>query len=178
MLSEAVEAESGLGGRLVTRLPPPLGGSGNVPMLVVFRIVFGMEVLIEGTSGGMLLSVGTEGVELALYGRGVGRPEGVTDRPGSALFLGVVVGNWDGVELRRDSGPTSRLLSVDIRRVLAIGSAGRGPFGGGRGVRGRSEVDVMVEVIAQAANRRCRCLLQPSARQRMPAALETGIQQR
>lgn len=148
----------------MTRLPPPLGGNGKVPMLVVLRIVFGMEVLIEGTSGGLLCSVGTEGVEFALYGRGVGRAEGVTDRLGSALFLGVVVGSCEGVELRRDSAPISWLLSVDIRRVLGTGNAGRGPFGGGRGVRGRSEVEVMVEVIAQAADSWCQCLLQPSAR--------------
>lgn len=128
-------------------------------MLVVLRIVLGMAVFIEGTSGGLLLSVGTEGVELALNGRGVGRPEGVMDRPEIALFLGVVVGSCDGVELRRESAPTSTLLSVDIRRVLGTGSAGSGPFGGGRGVRGIVEVEVMVEVIAQATGSRCRCLM-------------------
>lgn len=119
-----------------------------MPMLVVFRIVFGIEVFIVGTSGALLLSVGTEGVELALDGRGVGKPEGVTDRLGMALLFGVVVGSCEGVELRRDSAPTSRLLSVDMRRVLAMGSAGSGPFGGGRGVRGMVDVEVMVEVIA------------------------------
>lgn len=167
-VSDAVDADRGLGGRLVTR-DPPLGGTGNVPMLVVFRIVFGRVVFIEGTSGGWLLRVGTAGVELVLNGRGVGRPEGVTERLGIALFLGVVVGSCEGVDLRRDSPPMSLGLSGDKRRVFVTGSAGRGPFGGGgRAVRGSVEVEVMVEVISQCGGG----LLRLSARRRLLAPLE------
>lgn len=150
-VSDDVDADSGLGGRLDTR-GQPFGGRGKVPMLVVLRMVFGR---IEGTSGGGLLRVGTEGVELALNGRSVGRPDGVTERLGIALFLGVVVGNCEGVDLRRDAAATSSRLLVDRRRVLATGSAGRGPFGGGgRGLRDMVEVEVMVvEAIAPCGRR-------------------------
>lgn len=136
-----VDAERGLGGRLVTRAAP-FGGSGKDPILVVLRTVLGMPVPIGGDGEGaggcsFALSVGTAGVELALRGwRGVGRPERVTDREGMDVFLAEGGGMFEAVEVRRDSAELEAMLSPDNLRVLATGKAGSGPVGGGRGVRG------------------------------------------
>jgi hypothetical protein len=139
-LGDVVDAESGLGGRLVTRTEL-LGGRGKEPMLVVLRTVFGMPVLpIVGTGTSEeygLLSVGIEGVEFVFVGRGVGTPVEVNERLGIEDFFGVVEGICD--ECRE---PPLARLSFEARRFLPTGRAGRGPVGGGRGVRGRVEVTV------------------------------------
>lgn len=89
--------------------------------------------------------MGTVGVEFDFVGLGVGTPECVTDRPGIEDFFGVVEGICEAVDVRRESLPLAR-LPFEERRVLLTGRAGRGPVGGGRGVRGR--VEVMVEAIS------------------------------
>lgn len=90
LMSEVdVDADSGLGGKLLTR-GLALGGGGNAPMLVVLRTVLpgvgraednGDVAVVEALFGAVVvLSVGTAGVELVLTGLGVGRPDAVTDR--------------------------------------------------------------------------------------------------
>lgn len=122
-------------------------------MLVVLRTVLGMPVPTGGDGEGaggcsFECSVGTAGVEFALVGwRGVGRPERVTDREGMDVFLDEGGGIFDAVDVRRDSGVMlEAMLSVDILRVLATGSAGKGPVGGGRGVRGSWLAEAMLVV--------------------------------
>lgn len=75
--------------------------------------------------------------------RGVGRPETVTDREGMDVFLDEGGGMLEAVEVRRESGVEAR-LSADGRRVLDTGNAGKGPVGGGRGVRGSWLAEAMV----------------------------------
>lgn len=138
------EADSGLGGRLFTRV---FGGCGNAPILVVLRKVLpgvgrplGGEFEVAefapefpGTlAKAAVFSVGTAGVVFALMSLGVGRPDVVTDR------LGVVapgVGMLDAAEPGRD---TSSGISGKGLRIFEIGSAGNGPVGGGCG--GREDV--------------------------------------
>lgn len=43
---------------------------------------------------------------------------------------------------------SEEVVSGDLFRVLYTGKAGRGPEGGGRGVRGSVDVMVVVELIA------------------------------
>lgn len=149
------DADNGLGGRLLLLF----GGAGKAPMLVVLRKVLpgvgrpvGGEVDVAefkaelaGAPGSeAVLSVGTAGVVFALISRGVGRPDVVTD------LLGVVVpgvGIPDAGELARDA---SSGISGSGLRAFAMGSAGRGPVGGGCG--GRDDVlcgsaEAMVAVV-------------------------------
>lgn len=107
---EEVEAERGLGGRLLTR-ELPLGGKGKEPILVVFRSVLGMLVFGSGGEGdgpgvsaGAELGAVSESVELDLDCLGVGSPDTVTDREGIAVRFGVEVGSCEAVEARRESG--------------------------------------------------------------------------
>jgi hypothetical protein len=48
---DEVDAERGLGGRLVTRVEAAWGGSGKVPMLDVLRIVLGNAEGVPGELG-------------------------------------------------------------------------------------------------------------------------------
>jgi hypothetical protein len=48
---DEVDAERGLGGRLVTRAEAAWGGSGKDPMLDVLRIVFGRTEGVAGELG-------------------------------------------------------------------------------------------------------------------------------
>lgn len=126
-------------------------------MLVVFRIVFGMPVDGVAADGEgaetcpstIVLSVGTAGVELALEGFGVGSPDRVTDRDGNDDFLELVGRVEETAEVRRESAALALLVvemaSSDSLRVLGTGRAGNGPVGGGgRGVRGRADVILLV----------------------------------
>ena len=141
-----VEADSGLGGRLVTRVEP-FGGRGKEPMLVVFLTVLGMPEPMGGDGEGagrvsLVDKVGTAGVELALVGLfGVGRPEMVTAREGMDVFFDEGGGMLEAVEVRLDSEAVASSLYL---RVLETGNAGNGPVGGGRGVLGPERVDAIV----------------------------------
>lgn len=143
---EDVDADSGLGGRLVT-LAAPLGGRGKEPMLLVFLTVFGMPEPIGGEGEGagrasLVDRVGTADVELALAGLfGVGRPEIVTAREGMDVFFDEGGGILEAVEVRLDSAAAPSSLYL---RVLETGKAGSGPVGGGRGVLGPERVDAMM----------------------------------
>lgn len=126
--------ESGLGGRLLTR--EFLGGAGKAPALVVLRSVLpgvGRDDTGEGEPvGGVILAVvlrvGIAGVECVFVGRGVGRPEVVTDRV-SGLPAGVAIDDAeDAGRLSASSG-----MAGNGFLVLAMGRAGRGPEGGAEG---------------------------------------------
>lgn len=151
------DAESGLGGRLLTRV---LGGAGKAPMLVVLRKVLpgvgnadmGGELDVaeldaewtDALAKAAVFSVGTAGVVFAFASRGVGRPDAVTERRG---VVAPGVGMPDAAEPGRgaSSGTSGRGL-----RVFAIGSAGRGPVGGGCGGRELVRVgsaEVMMAVV-------------------------------
>lgn len=155
--SEAeAEADSGLGGRLFTRV---LGGCGKAPTLVVLRKVLpgvgradvGGELELAEFVAGLVwplvketvFIVGTAGVVLALLSFGVGSPDDVTARFG---VIAPGVGMPEAAELERE--PSSGISGSGLR-VFAMGSAGRGPVGGGCG--GRDDVlwgsaEVMVAV--------------------------------
>lgn len=145
---------------------------------MVFRSVLGIPVPTggEGEGGGASteFKVGTAGVEFALVPLGVGRPETVADREGMAVFLVVVVGRWDAVEVRLESGGVASSSSAACLRFLGTGRAGRGPVGGGRGVRGRAEVMIEVEVPDIASWRGSSALSRTTQCPRLLAAGVTG----
>jgi hypothetical protein len=131
--------ERGLGGRLDTR--GPFGGTGNAPMLEVLRregvgwVVAGVGVFGVGMAVvvSVVLRVGTAGVERALEGFGVGRPdEMVTDRTGR-LLAGVALTPEPADPGLAGASSASDAWASDFR-VFATGSAGSGPVGGGRAI--------------------------------------------
>lgn len=103
-------AESGLGGKLVSR-PSPRGGCGNEFMLTDFRNVLD-EALMEETARGWGSPPAGDAVEL----RKLEALDGVRRTPDFGV---------DGIAMlvERDSPPTDF-------RVLPIGSAGRAELGG------------------------------------------------
>jgi hypothetical protein len=139
LISEVdVDADSGLGGRLLT-LVLTFGGAGNDPMLVVFRIVLpgvgsadpGGEVAVDVVfvfDIDVVLSVGMAGVEFVFTGLGVGKLEVVTDRD-SGLFDGAAI--EEAAEVGLESGASG--ISDRGFLVLATGSAGKGALGGAVG---------------------------------------------
>lgn len=139
------EADNGLGGKLFTRL---FGGAGKAPTLVTLRKVLpgvgraevGGEFelaevapeLFVRLGNAAVFSVGTAGVVFALFSFGVGRPDEVT-----ALF-GVVAPGVGMPEAAEPGREASSGTSGSAFLVFAIGSAGKGPVGGGCG--GRDDV--------------------------------------
>jgi hypothetical protein len=130
-----VDAESGLGGRLLTL--ETFGGAGKAPILVVFRRVLpgvgnaevGVDVPEVAVGSPVVFKVGTAGVECTFVGRGVGRPEVVTDLVGSLLTDDMD----DAEDAGRESASGSSGISGSGFLVFAIGRAGNGPEGGAEG---------------------------------------------
>ena len=129
-----VEAESGLGGRLLTR-GLGFGGLEKAPILVVFRTALpgvgnaeeGVDVELElAFKPAVVLRVGTAGVDCVFMGLGVGRPVDVRERVGVLLV---------GTEMSKDAEPGGVSSGVSGMSgsgflVFVIGSAGSGPDGG------------------------------------------------
>lgn len=150
-----VEAESGLGGKLLTLAVD--GGAGNCPMLEDFLSVFAgvgrvdddgeVNDVVEFEAGAVVvLNVGTDGVEFVFTGFGVGNPDVVTDLV-CGLLASVAID--EAADPGRDSGASG--MSGKGFLVFAIGSAGKGAVGGAVGggliLDGRwGMADVMVVV--------------------------------
>ena len=138
-------------------------------MLVVLRTAFagvgivddkGEVEVVDALFGTVeVLSVGTAGVECVFTGRGVGRPEVVTDRD-RGLPEGAAI--EEAAELGRDRDSGSSGISGKGFLIFEMGSAGNGAVGGAvggglifEGLCGIAEVIVVVIATDIAVYARC-----------------------